>query len=140
MEYLELAATHCAHGYIIGPGCELPVTTPPANLFAMAKATKDYAETKEWKNTRRARSGKRDSNAKRGSQLPFKPLLFTLSFYRRIGYDGPSMKPRSRPHLLDCFNNARKRRIHRLSQSELVLATSTSGPSDFLIVSDTHHS
>jgi len=48
-ECLELAATHCPHGYVIGPGCELPVTTPPANLFAMAKATKDYAETKEWK-------------------------------------------------------------------------------------------
>jgi uroporphyrinogen decarboxylase len=44
-----MAATHCAHGYVIGPGCELPVTTSPANMYAMVKATKDYAETKEWK-------------------------------------------------------------------------------------------
>ncbi len=47
-DHLDVAATKCEHGYIVGPGCELPVSTPAANLFAMVKATRDYAETKEW--------------------------------------------------------------------------------------------
>jgi uroporphyrinogen decarboxylase len=48
MDHLKLAATKCQHGYVVGPGCELPVTTPPANLFAMVSAARDYAQTKEW--------------------------------------------------------------------------------------------
>ncbi len=48
-ECLHTAATHCPLGYMIAPGCEIPVDTPATNLFAMIKATKDYAETAEWK-------------------------------------------------------------------------------------------
>lgn len=48
MDHLKLAATKCQHGYVVGPGCELPVTTPPANLFAMVSAARDFAQTKEW--------------------------------------------------------------------------------------------
>lgn len=54
MEYLHIAATQCPHGYMVGPGCELPVDTPAVNLYAMIRATKDYAQSKEWQEHRPA--------------------------------------------------------------------------------------
>ncbi|OKY78531.1 MAG: Methylcobalamin:coenzyme M methyltransferase MtbA [Candidatus Methanohalarchaeum thermophilum] len=43
MEQLEIAAD-APHGYMIGPGCELPVDTPPLNFHAMCQAVRDYAK------------------------------------------------------------------------------------------------
>ncbi|OUJ18783.1 Methylcobalamin:coenzyme M methyltransferase MtbA [Methanonatronarchaeum thermophilum] len=45
LEQLEIAA-HSPHGYMIGPGCELPVDTPPLNFHMMGKAVHDYAKQK----------------------------------------------------------------------------------------------
>ena len=30
------------HGYVLMPGCEMPVNTPPDNLYAMNKAIEDF--------------------------------------------------------------------------------------------------
>jgi uroporphyrinogen decarboxylase len=48
-DFLHVAAVKCDHGYVIGPGCEMPVSVPPANIYAMVQATRDYSETTEWK-------------------------------------------------------------------------------------------
>jgi uroporphyrinogen decarboxylase len=48
-ESLHVAATKCNRGYVVGPGCEMPSSVPPANLFAMVQATRDYAESSEWR-------------------------------------------------------------------------------------------
>jgi uroporphyrinogen decarboxylase len=48
-EKLTMAATSCKHGYIVAPGCEIPVTSSPVNIHAMVQAARDYAGTKDWK-------------------------------------------------------------------------------------------
>jgi uroporphyrinogen decarboxylase len=49
---MNIAALHSPHGYIVGPGCEIPTDTPPLHVGAMLQATRDFAQTKEWQERR----------------------------------------------------------------------------------------
>jgi uroporphyrinogen decarboxylase len=48
-ECLNKSAIRCEHGYAVGPGCEMPPNVPPANLFALVQAARDFADTKGWR-------------------------------------------------------------------------------------------
>jgi uroporphyrinogen decarboxylase len=37
---------NCAKGYMLGCGCELPPPSPPANVYALTKAARDYGKYK----------------------------------------------------------------------------------------------
>jgi uroporphyrinogen decarboxylase len=52
MDYMKIAATNCPHGYMVGPGCEIPTDTPALHVGAMLQATRDYAQSKEWQERR----------------------------------------------------------------------------------------
>jgi len=52
MKKLNAVATHCPHGYMVAPGCELPANSSPVNVHAMIRATRDFAEGEGWKRTR----------------------------------------------------------------------------------------
>jgi uroporphyrinogen decarboxylase len=38
-------------GFVLGPGCDIPLMTPPQNLHAMTRAAKDHGSYKQCKNT-----------------------------------------------------------------------------------------
>lgn len=49
MDKLTTAANHCPRGYMVAPGCELPVHSSPVNVHAMIRAARDFAAGPEWK-------------------------------------------------------------------------------------------
>jgi uroporphyrinogen decarboxylase len=48
LECMDVAATKSKFGYMVGPGCEMPTSTPGLYIAAMVQATRHYAESKEW--------------------------------------------------------------------------------------------
>jgi uroporphyrinogen decarboxylase len=49
MSKLNLAANRCPRGYMVAPGCELPVNSSPVNVHALVRAARDFAAGPEWK-------------------------------------------------------------------------------------------
>jgi uroporphyrinogen decarboxylase len=45
---LSLAADNCPHGFVLGPGCEMPYDAVPVNVFSMIESAREYAEAKSW--------------------------------------------------------------------------------------------
>jgi len=41
-EAIEQGKRHCAGGFVLMPGCEVPPTTPPYNIYIMRKAVEDF--------------------------------------------------------------------------------------------------
>lgn len=50
-ECMGIAGT-VPHGYMVGPGCDMPVSTPAINLGAMLHATQAFAQSKAWQDAK----------------------------------------------------------------------------------------